>query len=221
MTSLKSESVIQYLFHLFGVLLPDVTVLVRGILEGLGAVGALQAAHRLHFCIRIYSLLSSPDNKSLSIQHGPPPLLNARHFYRSPHLRYRVVWSIWSRNTVCWQQIKSSATAKYAFTEAQILLQCQQKHVSDQMDLYSHLHSQLSIFLVIKFNRNPSCPESRALPRADSQVAGEEHVHEVLELVGHLEAEALTHDDVPGRTEPAGTNFDLFNGISYIFVHLK
>ena len=87
--------------------------------------------------------------------------------------------------------------------------------------LYSHLHSQLSISLVIKFDRNPSCPESRALPRADSQVAGEEHVHEVLELVGHLEAEALTHDDVPGRTEPAGTNFDLFNGISYIFVHLK
>ena len=93
------------------------------------------------------------------------------------------------------------------------------------MDLYSHLHSQLSIFLVIKFNRNPSCPESRALPRADSQVAGEEHVHEVLELVGHLEAEALAHHDVPGRTEPAGANVDLLNGVCGIFrrflVHLS
>ena len=44
--------------------------------------------------------------------------------------------------------------------------------------------------------------ESRALPGAHGQVAGEEHVHEVLELVGHLEAETLAHDDVPGRAEP-------------------
>ena len=48
-----------------------------------------------------------------------------------------------------------------------------------------------------EFPGNPSRPESRALPGADGQVAGEEHVHEVLELVGHLEAEALAHDHVP------------------------
>ena len=43
---------------------------------------------------------------------------------------------------------------------------------------------------------------SRALPRADGEVSGEEHVHEVLELVGDLEAEALAHHHVPGWSEP-------------------
>ena len=43
---------------------------------------------------------------------------------------------------------------------------------------------------------------SRALPGADGEVSGEEHVHEVLELVGDLEAEALAHHHVPGWSEP-------------------
>ena len=42
----------------------------------------------------------------------------------------------------------------------------------------------------------------RALPRAHGQISREEHVHEVLELVGDLEPEPLAHDDVPGGAEP-------------------
>ncbi len=42
----------------------------------------------------------------------------------------------------------------------------------------------------------------RALPGADGEVPGEVHVHEVLELVGDLEAEPLSHHHVPGGAEP-------------------
>ncbi len=42
----------------------------------------------------------------------------------------------------------------------------------------------------------------RAFPSADGEVPGEVHVHEVLELVGDLEAEPLAHHHVPGGAEP-------------------
>ena len=42
---------------------------------------------------------------------------------------------------------------------------------------------------------------SRALPGTDGQVPGEKHVHQVLQLVGDLEAESLADHHVPRRTE--------------------
>ena len=43
-------------------------------------------------------------------------------------------WSIWSQNIVCWHQIKGSTTVWTSCTKAQLLFQCQQKAVLDQMD---------------------------------------------------------------------------------------
>ena len=43
-------------------------------------------------------------------------------------------WSIWSRNTVWWHQIKSSPTVNPSHTKVQLLFQCQQKLVLEQMD---------------------------------------------------------------------------------------
>ena len=59
--------------------------------------------------------------------------------------------------------------------------------------------SRLSIEAALPRN---SLSLSRALPGADGEVSGEEHVHEVLELVGDLEAEALAHHHVPGWSKP-------------------
>ena len=42
-------------------------------------------------------------------------------------------WSIWSRNTVCWHQITSTAIVWTSYVKAQPLLQCQQRAVLDQM----------------------------------------------------------------------------------------
>ena len=47
-------------------------------------------------------------------------------------------WSIWSRNTVCCHQIKSSAAVKTSYTKVQLLFQCQQKFVLVQMDYPVH-----------------------------------------------------------------------------------
>ena len=48
-------------------------------------------------------------------------------------------WSIWSQHTVCWHQIKSSSIVITSYTKAQLLFQCQQKVVHDQMDHSVHV----------------------------------------------------------------------------------
>ena len=48
--------------------------------------------------------------------------------------KWNTGWPIWSRNTVYWHQIKRSATVRTPYIKAQLLFQCQQKVVLDQMD---------------------------------------------------------------------------------------
>ena len=74
-----------------------------------------------------------------------------------------------------------------------------------------------STFIEATFPRSPF-RLSRALPRADGEVSGEEHVHEVLELVGDLEAEALAHHHVPGWSKPIDEDIWFLHFISWYHI---
>ena len=57
-----------------------------------------------------------------------------------PHYRATTGWPIWLRNTVCLHQIKLSVTVWTSCVKAQLLSQCQQKVVLNQMDHPVHIH---------------------------------------------------------------------------------
>ena len=66
-------------------------------------------------------------------------------------------WSIWSRSTVCWYLIKMSASVETFYTIAQLLFQCQQKVVNDQID-HPVLRSYRSKPCHVKPHPPPLCP---------------------------------------------------------------
>ena len=92
-------------------------------------------------------------------------------------------WSFLSRNTVCWNQIKSSAisivSTSYS-TKAQLLFQCQQKAVLDQMN---HPVCIRHYFLVLqpipcrRWSRWRRCRMCSTTPRRESSTRSSEDPH--------------------------------------------
>ena len=101
---------------------------VRGGEDGLVGEVVLAQVGQLHQLVELVEVRVHE-----SVFHGPGKLIksmggNMVEWPRSTR------WSIWSRNTVCWHQIKSAAPVRTSYTKAQLLLKCQQKVILYQMD---------------------------------------------------------------------------------------